>query len=97
MTEVQRVKPKWPDQEWTIPGPVKRCTAIECKLVEVLVTVNPDGTVKDAVIKSGTDYGSGANDNALFAARNSTYKPKTVNCLPVEGTYLYRELFQRWD
>lgn len=93
-TNVKRVKStNAPDSEW--PGHDKWCTGISCYVVEVVVTVNPDGTVKNAVIQKG--WGEGANDAALTAARESTYRPKTVNCRPVEGTYLFRELFTQTD
>jgi TonB family protein len=93
-TEVQRVKPtNAPDPEW--PGHSKWCTGISCFVEEVLVTVNPDGTVKNAVVKKS--WGVGADYAAITAARQSTYRPKTVNCQPVEGTYIFREIFVRSD
>ena len=93
-TEVKRVKPtNAPDPEWS--GQNKWCTGIACKVVEVLVTVNPAGTVKSAVVQRS--WGAGADAAALTAARNSKYIPKTVNCQPVTGTYIFRELFVRAD
>lgn len=93
-TEVKRVKPtKAPDPEWH--GQNDWCTGIVCKVVEVVVTVNPDGTVKSAVVQRS--WGAGADAAALAAARNSKYIPKTVNCQPVTGTYIFRELFARED
>lgn len=54
--------------------------------VLLAVTVSASGSVKSASITKSS--GLKAFDNAgLQAARNSTYKPKTVNCKPVEGTY----------
>jgi hypothetical protein len=57
--------------------------------------VNPDGTVKSAVERGS--WGTGADAAALTAARNSKYVPATVNCQPVMGTYIFRELFVRED
>jgi hypothetical protein len=69
--------------------------SISCFVEEVLVTVNPDGTVKSAVLQKS--LGFGADERALTDARQSNYQPKTVNCKPVEGTYLFREMFVRSD
>jgi hypothetical protein len=91
-TDVQRIKvPGQPDREWR--APVRYCTGIACKFIAVLVTVNPDGTVKNAVIQNGWEEEE--NNQVLQDARESTYRPKTVNCQAVEGTYIFRELFVR--
>ena len=93
-TDVKRIKPtNAPDPEW--PRQDKWCTGIACLVVEVVVTVNPDGTVKSAVERGS--WGTGADAAALTAARNSKYVPATVNCQPVMGTYIFRELFVRED
>ena len=56
--------------------------------VVVVVNVNPDGSVKSEYIQ--TSAGISAIDYAaLVAARQSTYSPKTVDCRPVLGTYLF--------
>jgi TonB family protein len=72
-------------------GHNKECTGITCLVVEVVVTVNSDGTVKSALMQRS--WGAGADAAALAAARKSKYIPKTVNCQPVTGTYIFREMF----
>ena len=55
--------------------------------VEVLVA--PDGSVKKAhIYKTSGDL---LFDQAsVWAAKRSTYKPKVVDCNPVEGTYFFK-------
>lgn len=93
-TSVIRVKPKTYDPEYHDHGggySARWCKGIICFVVDILVTVNADGTVKDAVVKA--PWGYGADEAALYNARRSTYRPATIECKPVEGTYLFRELF----
>lgn len=52
---------------------------------EVIVTVNPDGSVKNAVVKRSID--AEEDRLTLNEARKSRYRPKTVNCVAVEGTF----------
>jgi hypothetical protein len=68
---------------------------ISCFVVAVAVTVNPDGTVKSAVERGS--WGEGTDYAVVNAARESNYIPATVNCQPVEGTYVFREMFTRID
>jgi TonB family protein len=50
------------------------------------VVVDAHGLVKAAYVKKST--GSAAYDRAaLQSARNSVYKPATMNCKPIEATY----------
>lgn len=89
-TKAKRVKPVGsPDHEWH--GADKWCTGAACFIEEVLVTVNRDGTVKGAVVRQS--WGIGPDAAVLAAARSSQYTPATTNCEPVEGTYLFREMF----
>lgn len=77
----------------TANGPIPSATPFKQKgppyaaYATVLVTVNSDGSVKNAVI----DHGSlgGINDEALREARSAVYRPKMVNCRAVEGKYIY--------
>ncbi len=56
--------------------------------VQVEVTVGPSGSLEGATIYSGS--GNSAIDReALRVARESTYRPKIVNCEPTSGSYLY--------
>jgi hypothetical protein len=89
-TQVKRVKrtdrpdaERLQDDHW--------CTGISCFVVEILVTVNADGTIRSAVVQKANDYGSG--QVALREARDSTYIPAMLNCKGIAGTYLFRELF----
>jgi TonB family protein len=60
---------------------------------EVLVTVNPDGAVKGAAVQKSS--GVLAVDNAVVrAARASSYQPRTEDCGPVQGTYVFRADFK---
>jgi len=54
-----------------------------------LVTVNPDGSVKSVTLKKSSHY-SDVDAFTISQARNAIYKPKTVNCEPVQGTYLFK-------
>lgn len=89
-TDVKRIRPtSVPDPEFH--GSAKWCTGNSCYVEEVVVTVNPDGTVKSAAVRHS--WGVGPDDAALTAARNSKYIAATVNCKPVQGTYVFREMF----
>jgi TonB family protein len=57
--------------------------------VEALVTAGVDGTVKAVTITKSSGY-KFADDAVVRAARISSYRPKMVNCEPVEGTYKFR-------
>lgn len=93
-TEVKRVRPKnAPDPEFR--GHDSWCKGISCFVVDVVVTVNPDGTVKSAVERGS--WGVGTDYAVMRDARNSNYIPATVDCKPVEGTYIFREMFTRVD
>jgi TonB family protein len=60
---------------------------------EVLVTVNPDGSVKDAAVQKSSGL-LAADMAVLRAARASSYKPASKSCGPVQGTYLFRGDFK---
>ncbi len=61
--------------------------------VTILVTVNPDGSVKSAQVERSSNS-LAVDKAALNAARSSTYRPKIVNCHPVEGTYHFTVKFE---
>lgn len=91
-TEVKRVRPtNAPDPELPYSGHDNWCKGVSCFVVDVVVTVNPDGTVKSAVERGS--WGAGTDYVATKAARESKYIPATANCRPVEGTYIFREMF----
>jgi TonB family protein len=54
----------------------------------VLVTVNPNGTVKSAALFQPSGRAD-SDENALQAAQAAKYHPKMVNCKPVIGNYLW--------
>lgn len=55
----------------------------------VAVLVEPDGSIKNAKIyKSSGDLSF--DMASVSAARRSTYKPKLVDCKPVEATFLFK-------
>jgi len=91
---VRRIRPTGYDPEWR-GAPDKWCTGIACVNVEVVVTVNPDGTVKSAVERGS--WGDETDHAVVKAALNSKYIPATTNCKPVEGIYIFRELLTRID
>ena len=94
-TDVKRItKNGIPDNSASLAHAAKWCQGISCEVEEVLVTVNPDGTVKDAVVQRS--WGRGFDDYALETARTSKYIPKTIDCKPVLGTYMYRVFITRW-
>ena len=76
-----------------VPDPdlARREDVYSMVLVEVRVGANAD-------VLSATIYKSSGNvvvDRAAIAsARQSTYEPKLVNCVPVAGDYLFRILFK---
>lgn len=58
----------------------------------VLVVVAADGSVKKATISKSS--GNLQFDRAsVRAARQSTYKPKVVDCEPIEGTVIFQTTF----
>ncbi|HYL26602.1 MAG TPA: M56 family metallopeptidase [Candidatus Nitrosotalea sp.] len=60
--------------------------------VEVTVTISPSGKVSATKVLRSS--GNAALDQAVInAAKQSTYSPKIVNCMPVEGTYIFRADF----
>ena len=56
---------------------------------EVEVTLNPDGSVKTVSIFKSSGY-TAWDDAVLYAARNSTYLPKVIDCKAVEARYIFR-------
>jgi TonB family protein len=61
-------------------------------VVEVAVTVNPDGSIKGTKMWQSSGYPA-ADAATVKAARETTYSPKMVNCKPVEGAWLFRADF----
>jgi D-alanyl-D-alanine endopeptidase (penicillin-binding protein 7) len=61
--------------------------------VDVSVTISPSGRVTHtSIVKSS---GNATIDDAVAeAARKSTYTPKMVNCLPVQGGYVFHADFE---
>lgn len=59
----------------------------------VAVAIAPSGKVTGVKIyrSSGSDY---FDKTVVYAAGKSTYSPKIVNCLAVQGTYLFRADFR---
>lgn len=88
-TEVVRLTPNGPIPSATVPS---KTQIPEHAVTVILVTVNPDGSVKSAVIQKSSGTPS-LDAQSLADAKSSTYKPKTINCKPVEGTYLYRNVW----
>lgn len=84
-TEVAQVTPHGPIPSAT---PLKQTGPPYLVYATVLVTVNPDGSVKDAVLEKHSGF-SGTDSLAVQRARRAVYRPKTVNCAAVEGTYLF--------
>ncbi|MFY9664232.1 MAG: M56 family metallopeptidase [Candidatus Cybelea sp.] len=57
--------------------------------VEVALTISPSGNVTGAKFLHASGYP--AMDRAVVeAALKSTYSPKIVNCVPVQGNYIFR-------
>lgn len=57
-------------------------------VVDVAVTVGPSGKVLSTKVTHSS--GNAKIDNAVVrAARESTYSPKIVNCVPVQGGYTF--------
>jgi hypothetical protein len=87
-TSVVRIPTTKGDTEWS--GHLRE-NGVSLVLVEVLLTITPNGTIKSAVV---TKPGNSEVDSmALVDSKVGTYKPATVNCQPVEGTYLFKEMF----
>jgi TonB family protein len=57
--------------------------------VEAMVTVGADGSAKTVTITKSSGY-KFADDAVVRAARISSYRPRMVNCEPVESTYNFR-------
>jgi TonB family protein len=73
----QLAKPQWPKQKVS---------------AEVAVTIAPNGKVTGAKIyKSSGD--AAVDAAALTAAEKSKYTPKMVNCVAVQGSYLFKADF----
>jgi len=69
--------------------PVKITHAVSA---EVAVTIAPNGDVSGTKIFKSS--GNGDIDKAVVAAASkSTYSPKIVNCVAVQGTYLFKAQF----
>jgi TonB family protein len=60
--------------------------------VFVQVTIDAQGRLVDARIY-GSSNNAAIDEAALRAARASRYSPRIVNCVPVEGTYLFHADF----
>ncbi|MHB8434026.1 MAG: energy transducer TonB [Candidatus Tyrphobacter sp.] len=60
--------------------------------VEIKVTVGASGTLQDATVYSSS-HNMAIDQAALRAARESTYAPKLVNCVPTVGIYLFDVTF----
>ncbi len=61
--------------------------------VVVLVDVNPDGSVKGARIIHSE--GNLWDFDILHDAKTSHYRPKMVDCKPVEGVFYYYYFYPR--
>lgn len=59
------------------------------------VTVDASGKATRAVIRRSSGNAD-IDDSALRAARASTYASKVFDCVPVEGTYIFRAQFNPW-
>lgn len=57
--------------------------------------MNADGTVKNAVLQRSWKPGGGYG--TLWAARTSKYIPGAINCKPVEGANLFREMLNNYE
>lgn len=81
----------------TPTGPIPSSTSFPHGLptifATVLVTVNPDGSVKSAKILRSSGF-SNTDDFVLNRARTSRYQPKMVGCSPVEGTYIFLDVVE---
>lgn len=60
--------------------------------VQVMVMVNANGSVSSASVAQSSGYAD-VDAAALKAALASTYRPRTVNCKPAEGLYLFSASF----
>jgi periplasmic protein TonB len=87
-TDVQLVKAAQPEY----PAAAMKFI-IDPVSVQVIVMVNADGSVQTASVARSSGY-SQPDAAALKAAEDSTYKPKTVNCKPVRGLYLFQAEFK---
>jgi TonB family protein len=55
----------------------------------ILVTINPDGSIKSLAVQKSSGYYY-FDVAAKQAARASEYIPRIVGCKPVTGTYIFR-------
>lgn len=62
---------------------------IQTLSTDVAVTLNPNGSVKAALIYRSSGV-TAWDDAVLNAAKSSTYLPKVVDCKPVESHYIFR-------
>lgn len=60
--------------------------------VQVIVYLDAGGSIKTASVAQSSGYAD-ADASALKAATASTYKPRTVDCKPVDGLYLFKADF----
>lgn len=84
VTITKAVVPNYPDAARRLNlGPVE---------VLVHVTVRADGKVVEEHIQKSSNN-INLDESALLAGRQSTYAPATVNCRPVDGSYVFRADF----
>jgi hypothetical protein len=86
-TEVMRVTP-----EGLVPSQYMPQNHLPMSYSEVRVTVNSDGSVKSVRLIHSCGA-TGCDNGSLNHALHSVYRPRTVNCKPVEGTYEYIQVF----
>lgn len=60
--------------------------------VQVMVMVSNTGSVASAAIAQSSGYAD-VDAAALKAAMASSYKPRTVDCKPAQGLYLFNASF----
>lgn len=84
--EANIVKPVRPDWPAGLSPSVGRFT------VQVVVTVEPDGSVKSTSLWQPGSYRAAVAET-VKAAWLTTYSPKVVDCKPVRGQYLFRADF----
>lgn len=84
-TEPQALNPAMPDLPKS-EVPPRKVSAV------VTVTVAADGKPSSVLIYHSTGYPN-VDRAVAAAAMHSTYSPKLVNCVPTEGTYLFRADF----
>ncbi len=77
-----------------LPGsfPRARPNLPDVVVADVFVVVNPDGSVRSASLQRSSGNPS-QDEDAIKAAYATAYNPKEVNCVPAQGTYLYRAVW----